>query len=261
MFNVLGHQRISKFYEGIVLSWGRKNVERLLVIIAVFGFFSLTIWIAVGSLKSSEKLSRTLKTLGFWFVSILLCFVAYSLLICSMVEIVHFPQYALLALWGIVLIGDTAKAVSIVTFLGILDETVNYILHPRFTPYLDFNDMVLNFCGAIVGVAFYHAVTQKAFLRRDHWIFNVGYGLIFAVVALFTVGILTGIVELENPLADPARAIQNGHFILSFQHFEPFWRYTGSGIKYHIMAPVEGILLLGVLTSVVHAVCEIGTRD
>jgi hypothetical protein len=231
-------------------------VEKFLVLGAGVGFLILTGWIAWASFRRSRNLLKLWKILGLWFVAILLCYGAYCLLICSKVEIVHFPQYAIFAFWSMFLIEDTAKTVFLVTFLGIFDETVNYILYPRFTPYLDFNDMVLNFCGALVGTVFYHAVTGKMPLYRDHWSFKLSYVLIFLFVALITIGIVSGKVVLENTLADPTTPLQNGQFILSFRHYEPFWCYTSVGIRYHIMTPVEGILLIGVLLSAVHAICS-----
>jgi len=261
LFNVFGHQRISKLYESIVVSYGREKVEKFLVFVAVAGFLILTGWIVLASFRRYKNLLQPCKMLSLWFIAVLLCYGAYGFLICSKVEIVHFPQYAILAFWGMFLIRDTARTVFIVTFLGIFDETFNYIFHSRFTPYLDLNDMVLNFCGALVGTVFYHTVIDEMPLTMDHWAFKLGYVLVFLIVALIIVGIVTGKIVLENTLADPTTPLQNGQFILSFQHYEPFWRYTSAGVRYHIMTPVEGILLIGTLLSAVHAVCSFFTRQ
>jgi hypothetical protein len=105
--------------------------------------------------------------------------VALSLLIMSLaaqrwmlvanIEIIHFPQFGLIA--GLLLAaGLTAEpAWLLATAAGILDETYQQfvIYADRTDTYLDFNDMILNAIGAawIVVVFAPHAATRPGWLR------------------------------------------------------------------------------------------------
>lgn len=250
LLNVLGHHEVSKLYKYIILTWGKQKVDKLFAWGSIAGLWGVTLWIVIASIRRSDGTSVVVRNLGMWFLSLFLCVISFRYLICYMVEIVHFPQYAIFGLWGVMLIRDSSRAIWMVALMGIIDETINYIVQPRFTPYLDFNDMVLNFCGAMLGVSLYHGITGKPLLVNNLRLYKFAYCGLFILIAFFTIGVMVGIIELTSSMEKlPDGVFQGGHLVISFRSFEDFWEHTKDSWRYHVMTPVEGILSLGVLFS------------
>lgn len=245
----------------MLLTWGKQRVDKLLVWGNFVGLLGLTIWIVIASMRRSDRTVVMVRNLGIWFLSLFFCVISFVYLVCYPVEIVHFPQYAIFGLFGVMLVRDSSRAVWMVALMGVIDETMNYVVQPRFTPYLDFNDMVLNFFGAMVGVSLYHGISGKPFLLNNLRLFKVIYLGLFMLITFFTVGVMVGIIELTSSMEKlPDGVLQGGHFVISFRSFEDFWEYTKDGWRYHIMTPVEGILSLGVLFSGLEFVREFSSN-
>ncbi len=88
-----------------------------------------------------------------WLFVLLLIVASYNTLFCMNSELVHFPQFAILAVLLCPITGRCGETVFWAGLLGAIDEAYQYWWLSRHRPiYYDFNDVVLNFLGALLGV-------------------------------------------------------------------------------------------------------------
>jgi hypothetical protein len=146
---------------------------------------------------------------------------AERLLLVASVENIHYPQYALLAfLLGRAGLSTEASWLG-ATGLGALDEAHQYLFLRRGRPnYLDWNDIVLNAIGAGFGVI---ALLLSRGSRRERPLCS---NLIAATSAALS-------LIIAAAAAPPV--------------FSPFFTTTPAGLRYHVLAPSEGLLLISIL--------------
>lgn len=167
------------------------------------------------------------------------------LLICTNVERVHYPQYALLGFLIRCLVDSDVLALLAGNLIGMVDETLQYTLNPHYTKYLDFNDMILNMIGVILGIALWRwcrrCRSAPGLLPLWKRTTGAAYGLLAAVVAG---AILLGKIIPYWPVTGiPHTALQHGvhgaAFVLSYVDLPDFWLVTGLGRQYHVMDAAE----------------------
>jgi hypothetical protein len=145
---------------------------------------------------------------------------AYTLLMIANIELIHFPQYALMT--GVLLLGGNPASVSWVTAVaaGVADEAYQYLVIYAGRPdtYLDFNDMVLNAIGVTWMVLLIAAGTRPPTTaptdRLRSW-----------PAAVFLVAALLLLLWLDPPT------------------FSPFWRRAATGRDYRVLSGAEGLLV------------------
>lgn len=88
----------------------------------------------------------------------------YIFLFVSSIEAIHFIQYAILSLLLMILFKDLYLSFFISMLLGLLDEIYQYFVLYAGQPdvYLDYNDMLLNNHGAIMGIIIYLVVRNPS---------------------------------------------------------------------------------------------------
>jgi hypothetical protein len=164
---------------------------------------------------------------------------AQESLLVSNVELIHYPQFALLA--GLILAtglgAETAWVLT--TVAGIADEVYQYLVLYAGVPniYLDYNDMVLNAIGAAYAVCLFVAAGGResthdpAAMRRLRRVASAIFAALF-LVALWI---------------DPPRLV-------------PFWRKALTGRWYHVFSLPEGLLALFLLWLLVVWFCRGGKK-
>ena len=167
VFDVLGHEWISRWCDTLSTEYGFGVFDhraRLILVIVCIG-------VVAGALIARRKLLHTRVVLGVASLAVVST-LAHRFLIVNNVELVHLPQYALLA--ALFLAGGLSPraALACTALAGILDELHQYQvgtgLRPELT-YLDYNDMLLNLLGgtwAIVLAAPAHLPALPAPSRR-----------------------------------------------------------------------------------------------
>jgi len=171
---------------------------------------------------------------------------AYRWLFAVNSEAIHFPQYAILAFLIFPIVGRFGETAIWVTLLGAFDEAFQYwVLHGGWDVYLDFNDFVLNLLGAVIGVLVVAVIleagprpsarstyTIREFLRSPAFV-------ALAVVAIACAVLLaTGRMTLYK---DPELAPW-----LVLRRIGPpvvFWSRPEWGRAYHVLMPLEGVLV------------------
>ncbi len=215
------------------------SISLAIGLIALFSLFS--------SLKQPKEKWKSILVL--WGIGLGMAIFANKILICTNIERIHFFQYAILAIILRCILKDDFAALWITAYAGILDETINYIWHPQFTKYLDFNDFILNFIGAFLGIVFfstfYNAHSPSHFSSKPR-------KFVYLTAIILFVGFFLGIftkhlIPYHPPLNKflVFQKIQGKYtFILSFIKPNSFWTITSYGRKYHILSPFEGTVVL-----------------
>ncbi len=162
-------------------------------------------------------------------------------------ETVHFLQYAILALPILALTGRVTDTLAWATLLGTLDEGYQYfVLNRHWEVYLDFNDIVLDLLGAAIGVLI--ALTVVADPPR--WIRPTRSISRSLPVRIAAAGVATGFVlyRLGYLQLHPALPASKTLILLSRARPESvFWTDIDWGKSFHILQPVPGLVVLGLL--------------
>ncbi len=171
-------------------------------------------------------------------LSVLFMVVSYNTLLVVNVEVIHFPQYALLAIILFPLTVSATETVLLVGLLGLLDEAYQYLFLEPHWRYLDFNDMILNMIGGGAGVVFIYCLSDKrAFLGLKR---RIPKRLIFIgtllCILLLTVAWLSGCIT-EGPGGDGLLKLRRQ--VLP----DTFWIDLQWGKSYHILTPWEGLFI------------------
>lgn len=206
--NPLLHLPISDLCELYLKRHGFESYNR--AALAFFGGVSLLVaaWLFV-RLGRRGLNGRRAGALGGMF---LISLGAHRWLTVLNTELVHFPQFALLA--GLLLAGGAPAFAAwvIATVAGVADETYQqYVIYAgRTDTYLDFNDMLLNAIGAGWAVGLLAAPTAACGPSRRFW---AGLGILLAAS-----------VAVQPPFTGD------------------FWHYPLHGGRYHRMSAAEALV-------------------
>lgn len=144
--NLFLHLPISDMCDWALARWGFPVYNR----VAVIGIPGLSLVLLAALVRRRMARWRALRT---WCVALSLLIMSMAMqrwMLVSNIELIHFPQYGLIA--ALLLLGGvTAEpAWLLATAAGILDETYQqFVVYAgRRDTYLDFNDMILNAVGA-----------------------------------------------------------------------------------------------------------------
>ena len=145
---------------------------------------------------------------------------ALAMLAVNGIEAIHLPQYLLMVLILIPAGLGLESAWLVATFLGALDEMWQWQLLRRARPeYFDWNDVVLNACGAALGVLVARRLRWGSAGRLLPTRMAVGLLLVAAALSL---------------LSGPVIA-------------EPFYRFSPAGRWFHLASATEAAALIAVL--------------
>jgi hypothetical protein len=139
--------------------------------------------------------TRKLISLLYWLFVFLMVILSYIFLITVPIEIIHFPQYAVLALLFAISLDKkkskflVIRILLIVTLLGIVDESYQYLyLTAKSSHYLDFNDFFLNQIGASIGILIYYGFTKQPIFPKHSYQLRISIKkIIFSLLLLLAV--------------------------------------------------------------------------
>lgn len=217
----------SQVFKGIT----RDQYNRYVLILALL---PLLIYIFI-FLNNSRKVAHRNKIWMYITFNIVAAILIIRYLFVINIEMIHFPQYAIMAIILFPIIGNYTATLIWATIAGAVDEAYQYFyLAPLDTSYFDFNDVLTNLVGAVFGLLLlssYGIKEQTTFSIKKSSIWY-GFGFITVVVAvLHLLGILSIYPNDERSY----------HIVR--QSVEGFWTTTKVGVIYHIVRPLEGLLL------------------
>lgn len=228
--NLFMHKRVSDICDALYARVGRGPYERW----TLLGIAALSLAGAALLLRHRGAQLRRPRLAGCVVALVALSVAAQRWLLVSNVELIHLPQFGLLAAL-LLLSGLGPQAAWIgATLAGVLDEAYQYFVIYAHLPavYFDYNDIVLNGIGAAWAVVLGAAGAQpRQPAPRSR---RVALALTAAALALAV-------------LFAPPRLASRTTF--------PFWQPTlvraATGFDYHVMAPSEGLAALLLLWGLV----------
>jgi len=233
---VVFHDEVTRVAILIRRSLGLEGYNLLFLVVSVIFMLTLLTY-TLKKLKKSER--RWFKTI-LLVITLLFIVIFFRFALVYNIEAVHFGQYFILAILIFPLLKSYGDTVYWVTVLGTLDEIYQYtILTPTFN-YFDFNDIILNLLGAGLGVVFilittgYESKKAPLWKRTPFW-FTLC--LFIVLIILGSVGEFT-LYPINPDNGDPL-IVLNRKLIP-----DGFWTSPYPGRVYHILRPLEGIILI-----------------
>ncbi|MDD3312508.1 hypothetical protein [Pseudodesulfovibrio sp.] len=233
---IYGHDHVSQFYAKAIEGLDRASVERALhwgSLLPGLGAFAAFLWFRRVAWK--RLLAEGLVLAGLLWAS-------NTFLICTNVERIHYPQYAILGLLLRGLIGGDAWALLACNLVGMTDELLQYALYPQYTKYLDFNDMILNMVGAQAGISLWNWLRPAragggALWRGGRGAVAVACGALAALIgwAASTGRIVSLLAVGQVPATVFAESGGRLALVLSYVDTSAFYLVTGLGRRYHVM--------------------------
>lgn len=260
--NALLHQEISNW---IVASydtpWGAIVPRDYSLTIALFCSLVFVVYLAL-RLRFNSNAGLDIAA---WLLLSALAIVIWQLLTTVDVELIHYPQYALIA-WFLARAFDPYRRqwpllslASLTLLLGILDELFQYFyLTPANNSYVDFNDFILNLVGACAGLLAYYSLKPGArqkqseangLLRRATATLWAASGML--VLLLLVLGRLQ--YSPAEPVAPGGISWINDRWVIVLQHEAGLlssWLNGFSRDNYYVTGFPECLLIsLGLLAS------------
>jgi hypothetical protein len=174
-------------------------------------------------------------------VTMVLATTSFFTLLQVNIEIIHFPQYAIVAILLFALTGSFLDTMILGTAAGIVDEGYQYFcLHSHWRTYFDFNDVILNTVG--VGMA----LTAVFILQREPMRRTAGRKVVIAALILVGLGLTLGAAGTIRTTQSPD---PNGRVVALRRCpvATKFWHTTNWGKTYHIVEPEWGLAATAVL--------------
>lgn len=234
---IAGHDFVSQTYVRLIENLDRKAVESSLYWATVLPGIAGFVWLL------ALRGSRLLLAEGAFFGVLL--WLSSSLLISTNVECAHYPQYAVLGFLMRCLIDGDMAALLACNLVGMVDELIQYVSNPQYTSYLDFNDIILNMVGAMVGITLWRWLKRREANPLLVSLWRRSLTAAYALVATSIVwGLLDGRVlwhsQVSNTPFTSLLAVEGRTaFVLSYVDTTAFYLSTGLGRKYHVMDAAE----------------------
>ncbi len=237
----IGQQATLRAYDRFT----KQAVDRAFIAAAILAF-AVGAWFCISRLQTARRsgtLPRIITLAVLWLVLFL---GSFRWLFYANAEIVHFPQFAILALLLFALTGSHARTLFAVVVLAIVDEAYQYwfIYNPRFPSLLDFNDVVFDTLGGAAACLILHldGATSRNRASPVRWRRSPMVWIPVAVLLIAVVLHQAGVLGLYPDLEGEVRPIQ-----LSRQRMEPYWRELPGGRIHHVLRPWEALPILAVV--------------
>lgn len=201
-------------------------------------FFILLVGASWMMIPRFSQHPRKKPLIGFSLFAVALCCLTVQFLFVINVEMVHFLQYAILAILIYPLLKNSGLTLLWITTAGFFDEAFQYLyLSPQRTDYFDFNDVIADLLGGILGLIVVKLTLQiqEANIKTfNSW--TVSH-LILALFLLVTYS--TGHWSIYPN--------EHTSIVLVKKSFNDFWTTIHPGVTYHVVRPLEGIVIILVL--------------
>lgn len=235
---VLPHEQVGVFIsKNVRKPLGLEAYDRTMLEIALGGLLIygiVVIWNIIRKPNQYQTLFYLIANICFASLSV------YALFVLN-IEAIHFLQYGLLAILLFPLFRSYSSTLFWGTILGAIDEAYQYFyLSPDRTDYFDFNDVILDLIGVAFGLILIRSfnpniVKIKSWLNKPIAITSIGIGL------------LTGLLHLIGWLRFYPDETAKEAFLLVKKVPTDFWSKVPPNITFHIVEPLEGIVLITLL--------------
>jgi hypothetical protein len=180
--------------------------------------------------------SKRYLALGYLFLTITLTAACVPWLIVVNSEMIHFAQYALLGVLLFPLIRSYWLTVVAGTLLGAIDEGMQYWVWTPDMHYFDFNDVLFNLLGTVLGVLLIGAWLGRSCPGRPQW--RTGWLIIGSIILLTALGWLTQWLDIYPDPTNPA-PVQ-----LIREAEKEFWTVLPPHRRFHVLRPGPGAAVI-----------------
>lgn len=238
---VLPHEQVGLLVVWIFKSASRETYQTTVTSFGIVMLFTFLFFVYKGYRTQQNKVILP----SYLFLTIFLMVISYHMLIIHNIEIIHFAQYAGMAILLFPLVKTISGTIFWSTILGTIDEAYQYFyLSPERTDYFDFNDIILDLLGAAIGLSIIisHAKNLNNPIPKRWYkspIFLTIAGIIVSTYLLLKTSILQVYPIQEG----------NSNAILLVKKMElDFWTHIKHlHVKFHIVQPLEGVIIISLL--------------
>lgn len=236
---VLPHEEVGKWVARTLDEpYGRDTYNLIILILGIIGGLGYLIPFWKGTNKLAHGKGRTWFAFG---LTLLFVVISFNVLLVVNVEIIHFVQYLILAILLFPLLNNYRDTLFFATLFATADEAYQYlVLAPLRTDYFDFNDVIIDLIGAALGLLLLWSVGIKDKISQQKWFQTptfIGGAILTGAV---TIAYLTGLLAIY-----PSDAETQAPILLIRKIQENFWTIIHPNVKFHVVQPLEGILILG----------------
>lgn len=228
-------------------AYDRFTRERVNVVVQMVGA-ALLILVVRFAVRAVRKSSQRSVSIAYGLLTAALIAASTLWLLFTDIEVVHFPQFAILAMLIFPAARCYTRTMFFTTLLGFADEAFQYyVSHPNWHIHLDFNDIILNVIGAGAGCLLLFLGGGNAVLRRERqpsfWKRRLRSPILWTTAALgalcaslWGAGLLT-----LYPRPDGTRP----RFVIR-RDGRPgqFWTTTSWGRRYHDFSPETALVVM-----------------
>lgn len=232
------HENVQVFLVPIAQQLGKPLFYSLFgagaVIFGLLAFF--TFWRASARSEARNSLRRH------WAVVLAATLGSFLLLTVNNAEVVHYPQYFVLAILIFPWTRSIGDTLAWCTLVALFDEGYQYfVIHPTWGVPWDFNDVTLDICGGWLGSLWCAARARAVAVPNANWWRKTGLLIFFSSLAILPLLVALGKVQLyEN------KNYVGWWFALSRMQHNGFWFFdeTWGPRTIHLLSPVEGLVLM-----------------
>lgn len=238
---VLPHEQVGFFVLWMFEGVSREIYQRTVLLTGLL-FFVFYLALLFRNLAKSQNWRPVLVYLP---LTVLLLYVSFDLLVIHNIEIIHFAQYAGMAILLFPILKRYGDTIFWVGILGAIDEGYQYFyLAPERTDYFDFNDIVLDILGGATGVMLIYATGRRTNIRSlKQWLRSP----VVVTTAFLTLGIIV-LLQTSYLQVFPAETGMSAPILLVKKAPEGFWTLIKHlNVKFHIMRPLEGVVVTSLL--------------
>jgi len=232
---VLPHEKVGAFLASIFLPGSRSRYNNIMLLGICLIFCLIALW-----LYRRISVADRGFILGYFFITIFFAVLSINFLFVLNVEAIHFIQYALFAIICFQINNSYFKTMFWSVVAGTVDELYQYVYLAPQNKYFDWNDVVINAIGVGLGLVIIRALQFKSI--RFNW--KKMHTSIEAIFLLFLIifllwGFKTGYIAYGP---DP-----DASFVFFRKPISGFWNIVHPNIKFHVVKPIEGIVILVLL--------------
>jgi len=233
---VLPHEVIGIWIaETLDKPFGRDTYNLIILALGVTGCLGYLYFVWNGARHRPDKGKKTYLYL---LATLALIVLSFNTILVVNVEIIHFIQYALLALLVFPLFSSYQETLFWSTVLGAIDEGYQYlVLAPERTNYYDFNDVLIDMVGATLGLILLSAYgVNKAKLLTFYQRSSFRGFVVITLLVLVALGM--GWMTIY-PSVDGSMA----YFPLIKKVSTEFWTIIHPNVNFHVVRPLEWLIL------------------
>lgn len=243
---VLPHERVGKFVEKTLDEpLGRESYNILITSLSLALVLLISIWFIRGLRRENKKTRRWLAFL--FTLDILLITLCYHTILVINIELIHIAQYAIMAILVFPILMNYRESLFWAAFLGALDELYQYlILAPEKSDYYDFNDVIINFLGAALGLILVRISGDYEIRKFTPAWLSPARIAIFIICTGIAFGLVTGLVKIYD-----LDQLSSQDAFIFVKDLEPgFWHELPKSHVFHIIRPIPGFIILFLLFNI-----------